>query len=195
MTLLAPSAGLVSLVTVWHPGGEAQFKPGRAGVAGLRRSPNSRMLPRCASRRAWTRRSAGDWRLNQPATVQLDAIPDRQFSGKLEQIGTIATSDFSGGLANPSSISILQIVARSEGPATEARHDCADYRGGRSDSRCHHHSGAGLFSEVGTDSGLCGGGCEISGAADRSGPEKPRSYFGLQRFTARGSGGASGSFW
>jgi multidrug efflux pump subunit AcrA (membrane-fusion protein) len=29
--------------------------------------------------------------------VQLDAIPDRQFTGNLEQIGTIATMDFSAG--------------------------------------------------------------------------------------------------
>jgi HlyD family secretion protein len=33
----------------------------------------------------------------QPVTVQLNAIPDRQFTGHIEQIGAIASLDFSGG--------------------------------------------------------------------------------------------------
>ena len=36
-----------------------------------------------------------------PATLQLDAIPDRQFTGKIEHIGTIASSDFSAGWPIP----------------------------------------------------------------------------------------------
>jgi HlyD family secretion protein len=35
--------------------------------------------------------------VSQPVTLQLDAIVDRQFSGKVERIGTIASSDFSAG--------------------------------------------------------------------------------------------------
>jgi HlyD family secretion protein len=34
MTLLAPSSGLVNLVSVWHAGGEAPFKPGERVWAG-----------------------------------------------------------------------------------------------------------------------------------------------------------------
>ena len=37
----------------------------------------------------------------EPVTVQLDAISDRQFSGKLTRIGTIASSDFSAGWPIP----------------------------------------------------------------------------------------------
>ena len=33
----------------------------------------------------------------QPVTVQLNAIPDRQFTGHIEQIGAIASIDFTGG--------------------------------------------------------------------------------------------------
>jgi len=39
--------------------------------------------------------------LQQPVTLQLDAIADRQFTGKVEHIGTIATSDFSSGWPVP----------------------------------------------------------------------------------------------
>jgi multidrug efflux pump subunit AcrA (membrane-fusion protein) len=39
--------------------------------------------------------------LSQPVTLQLDAIADRQFTGKVERIGTIATSDFSAGWPIP----------------------------------------------------------------------------------------------
>jgi multidrug efflux pump subunit AcrA (membrane-fusion protein) len=39
--------------------------------------------------------------LQQPVTLQLDAIADRQFTGKVEHIGTLATSDFSAGWPIP----------------------------------------------------------------------------------------------
>jgi len=39
--------------------------------------------------------------VGQPVTLQLDAIADRQFTGKVERIGTIATSDFSAGWPIP----------------------------------------------------------------------------------------------
>src|SRR5260370_16806858 len=39
--------------------------------------------------------------LAQPVTIQLDAIADRQFTGKVERIGTIASSDFSAGWPIP----------------------------------------------------------------------------------------------
>jgi HlyD family secretion protein len=47
--------------------------------------------------------------LMQPATAQLDAISDRQFSGKLARIGTIASSDFSAGWPIPRNFD-LEIV-------------------------------------------------------------------------------------
>lgn len=96
MTLVAPSNGLVNLVSVWHAGGEAPFKPGERVWAG---APIAE-LPDVSTLRVSARVDEADrGRLaaHQPATVQLDAIPERQFTGKLEQIGTIATMDFSAG--------------------------------------------------------------------------------------------------
>ena len=96
MTLLAPSSGLVNLVSVWHAGGEAPFKPGERVWAG---APIAE-LPDVSTLRVTARvdeAERGRLAAHQPATVQLDAIPDRQFTGNLEQIGTIATMDFSAG--------------------------------------------------------------------------------------------------
>jgi multidrug efflux pump subunit AcrA (membrane-fusion protein) len=39
--------------------------------------------------------------LKQTVSAQLDAIPDRQFTGQIEQISTIATIDFSAGWPIP----------------------------------------------------------------------------------------------
>ena len=51
---------------------------------------------------------------HQPATVQLDAIPDRQFTGRLEQIGTIATMDFSGGWPIPRNFNLQIALAEQD---------------------------------------------------------------------------------
>jgi HlyD family secretion protein len=100
MTLVAPSSGLVNLVSVWHVGNMAPFKPGERVWAG---APIAE-LPDVSTLRVSARVDEADrGRLaaHQSATVQLDAIPERQFSGKLEQIGTIATMDFSAGWPIP----------------------------------------------------------------------------------------------
>ena len=55
------------------------------------------MPPRCGFRRASMKRNADGSRSKQPVTVQLNAIPDRQFTGHIEQIGAIASMDFSSG--------------------------------------------------------------------------------------------------
>jgi HlyD family secretion protein len=96
MTLVAPSSGLVNLVSVWHAGGEAPFKPGERVWAG---APIAE-LPDVSTLRVTARvdeAERGRLAAHQSATVQLDAIPERQFTGKLEQIGIIATMDFSAG--------------------------------------------------------------------------------------------------
>lgn len=57
MTLRAPSDGSISLLSVWHNGGEAPSK--QASAHGReRRSLNCLTQPRCALQLAWTRRSA-----------------------------------------------------------------------------------------------------------------------------------------
>ena len=96
MTLLAPSAGTISLLQHWGGSGEVPYRAGdRAWPgAGLAELPDATTL-RINARVDETER--GRLALKQPVTVQLNAIPDRQFTGHIEQISTIASADFGGG--------------------------------------------------------------------------------------------------
>jgi HlyD family secretion protein len=100
MVLRAPSAGNISLVPVWHDGNEGPFKPGERAWSG---SPIAE-LPDPSSLRVVAHideTERGRLSASQSITAQLDAIADRQFTGKIERIGTIATSDFSAGWPIP----------------------------------------------------------------------------------------------
>lgn len=100
MTLKAPANGTVSLLSIWHNGGETTFKAGERAWPG---TPIAE-LPDAASMRVAARvdeTERGRLALLQQVTMQLDAIADRQFTGKVEHIGTIATSDFSAGWPIP----------------------------------------------------------------------------------------------
>jgi HlyD family secretion protein len=100
MTLRAPVAGMVSLVPVWHAEGPSPFKAGDHAWPGapLVELPETSSL-RVSARVDETER--GRLALNQAVTVHLDAIPDRQFTGKIEEISTIATEDYSAGWPIP----------------------------------------------------------------------------------------------
>lgn len=115
MTLLAPLDGMISLVSVWHPQGESPFKPGDRAWPGapIAELPDVSSLQISARVEETERgRLAGQ----QTVVVHMDAIADREFSGKIAQIGTIATSDFSGGWPFPRNfdlaIALDQIDAR-----------------------------------------------------------------------------------
>jgi HlyD family secretion protein len=100
MTLSAPSAGMISLVQRWRPEGESAFKPGDrvwpgAAIAEL---PDISTM-RISARVDETER--GRLALGQVVTVQLDAIPEKQLTGHVEQISTIASMDFSSGWPFP----------------------------------------------------------------------------------------------
>lgn len=100
MTLKAPSNGTISLLSVWHNGGEGPFKAGERAWPG---TPLAE-LPDAASMRIRARvdeTERGRLALSEATTLQLDAISDRQFTGKVERIGTIATPDFSAGWPIP----------------------------------------------------------------------------------------------
>lgn len=100
MAVKAPSAGTVSLVSVWHDGSEGPFKAGErvwsgAPVAELPEASSLRISAHVDETERGRLASA------QAVTLQLDAINDRQFTGKIERIGTIATMDFSAGWPFP----------------------------------------------------------------------------------------------
>lgn len=101
MTLRAKSAGTLSLISGWHGGNDqSTFKPGEPAWPGapIAELPDATSL-RIAGRVDETER--GRLGLGQAVSVQFDAIPDRQFTGRLEQISTIASLDFNGGWPFP----------------------------------------------------------------------------------------------
>ena len=100
MTLKAPANGIINLLFVWHAEGDGPFKAGERAWPG---TPIAE-LPDAASMRVAARvdeTERGRLAVQQTVALQLDAIPDKQFTGKVERIGTIATSDFSAGWPVP----------------------------------------------------------------------------------------------
>jgi len=96
MTLKAPADGIVSLISTWHGNGEGPYKTGERAWPGSQIAE----LPDAASMRVAARvdeTERGRLALQQPVTLSLDAIADRQFTGKVERIGTLATPDFAAG--------------------------------------------------------------------------------------------------
>jgi RND family efflux transporter MFP subunit len=100
MTLKAPASGVIGLVSMWHNGGVSPFKAGEQVWPGapLVELPDLSSLVITAHVDETER---GRLSLKEPASLQLDAIADRQFTGHIESIGTIATSDFSAGWPFP----------------------------------------------------------------------------------------------
>jgi HlyD family secretion protein len=113
MTLPAPATGMISLISTWRPGGEAPFKPGDRAWAGapIAELPDVSTL-RVSARADETER--GRLALNETVSAQMDAIPDRQFTGKIEQISTIATIDFSAGWPIPRNFNLVIALDQSD---------------------------------------------------------------------------------
>jgi RND family efflux transporter MFP subunit len=113
MTLRSPAAGMISLIQVWRGEGQAAFKPGDRAWPGapLAQLPDVSTL-RVSARVDETERSR--LQTGQSVTIQLDAIPDRQFSGRITQISTIATMDFGGGWPFPRNFNLLVALDESD---------------------------------------------------------------------------------
>lgn len=96
MTLRAPSAGSITLLQHWAGTNMATYRPGDRAWPGaaIAELPDASTL-RVSARVDETER--GRLAPNQSVTVQFNSIADRQFTGHIEQIGEIASSDFSGG--------------------------------------------------------------------------------------------------
>jgi HlyD family secretion protein len=96
MTERAPSAGTISLLQHWSGSNMTSYRPGDRAWPGaaIAELPDARTL-RISARVDETER--GRLAAKQPVTVQLNAIPDRQFTGHIEQISAIASLDFSSG--------------------------------------------------------------------------------------------------
>ena len=96
MSVKAPSAGTISILEHWAGMNMAPYRTGDrawpgAAIAELPDASTLRIIARVDE----TER--GRLALKQPVTIQLNSIPDRQFTGHIEQISAIASPDFSGG--------------------------------------------------------------------------------------------------
>jgi len=113
MTLKAPASGTLSLLNIWHNGSETPFKEGERAWPGtaIAELPDAASL-RIAARVDETER--GRLAVAQPVTVQLDAIADRQFTGKVERIGTIASADFAAGWPFPRDFDIEIVLDQTD---------------------------------------------------------------------------------
>jgi RND family efflux transporter MFP subunit len=113
MTLKAPAAGMVSLVPVWHPEGRSPFKPGDRAWPGapIAELPDADSL-RISAHVDETER--GRLAPKQLVTLHLDAIPDRQFTGTIEEISTLASEDFSAGWPIPRNFDVRIILDQSD---------------------------------------------------------------------------------
>jgi HlyD family secretion protein len=96
MTLLAPSAGTITLLQHWAGSNMATYRPGDHAWPGaaIAELPDVSTL-RVSARVDETER--GRLAAKQSVTVQFNSIADRQFTGHIEQIGAIASLDFSAG--------------------------------------------------------------------------------------------------
>lgn len=96
MTLRAPSAGSITLLQHWAGTNMATYRTGDRAWPGaaIAELPDTNTL-RVSARVDETER--GRLAPKQPVTVQFNSIPDRQFTGHIEQVGEIASIDFSGG--------------------------------------------------------------------------------------------------
>jgi HlyD family secretion protein len=96
MSVRAPSAGTISLLQHWGATGPVIYRAGDRAWPGaaIAELPDATTL-RISARVDETER--GRLALKQAVTVQLNAIPDRQFTGHIEQIGALASMDFAGG--------------------------------------------------------------------------------------------------
>jgi len=96
MTLRAPSAGTIAILQHWSGSTMIPWRTGDQAWPGaaIAELPDPSTL-RISARVDETER--GRLSLKLPVTVQLNAIPDRQFTGHIESISEIATLDFSGG--------------------------------------------------------------------------------------------------
>lgn len=102
MTLRAPGNGTLILDAFWHNGGN-MVAPAKAGE---RVWPGTLLaeIPDLSTLRVTGRideNERGRVLQGLPVSQQFDAIPDRKFTGRITQIGTLASTDFSSGWPFP----------------------------------------------------------------------------------------------
>jgi HlyD family secretion protein len=102
LTLRSPLDGVVTVLTNWRAGNEFVFGGGREFKEGDRAWPGAGILeiPDLTTLRLDVRADETDRAriaTGQTASIHVDAVPDREFTGRLVEISTMATVDFGSG--------------------------------------------------------------------------------------------------
>jgi HlyD family secretion protein len=109
LALKAPIDGMVTLDTNWRA--SSMFGNGAPFKAGDRAWPGAAIaeLPDLSSLNVTVRideAERGRIQVGQSVSVRIDAVPDRDFTGRVSEISTIASIDFSGGWPFPKNFSM-----------------------------------------------------------------------------------------
>ncbi|HLV87620.1 MAG TPA: efflux RND transporter periplasmic adaptor subunit [Candidatus Sulfotelmatobacter sp.] len=113
MSVVAPSPGVITVLQHWVGSNMAPYRAGDHAWPGaaIAELPDASTL-RVTARVDETER--GRLAPKQSVTVQLNAIPDRQFTGHIDQIGAIASLDFSAGWPIPRNFSLEIVLDQSD---------------------------------------------------------------------------------
>jgi len=117
LVLKAPQDGLVTLDMNWSAAGP--FGNGMPFKAGDRAWPGAAVaeLPDTSSMLVTARvdeTERGRLQVEMPTTVRIDAIPDREFSGHISEISSIASVDFTGGWPFPRNFTMKVVLDGSD---------------------------------------------------------------------------------
>jgi len=114
LALIAPLDGVVALQNHWQPqGGSTPFKPGDRAWPGaaIAELPDPSTLKISARIEEAER---GQLKMGQSATIRVDAVPDGNFSGKIDTISPTASLDFNAGWPVPRNFSVELALANSD---------------------------------------------------------------------------------
>lgn len=106
LTLRAPQDGVVALQSHWQPQGPpTPFKPGDRAWPGapIAELPDPTSLKISARVEEAER---GQLKVNQAAEIHVEAVPDRTFAGRVEEISPTASLDFNAGWPIPRNFSV-----------------------------------------------------------------------------------------
>jgi HlyD family secretion protein len=121
LTLRSPSEGVVVLQVNWQASGPMQmpapFKPGDHAWPGatIAELPDTSSLQITARVEEAER---GRVQIGQSAIIRVDAVPDRSYTGKVEEISTTASPDFNGGWPFPRNFTLTLALPESDARLT-----------------------------------------------------------------------------
>jgi len=117
MTLRAPGDGMITLLSNWRSGmfsdNAPEFKEGDrpwpgAGIAELPDLSAAKVTARVEES------DRGRLKEGETASVRVDAVPDKEFTGRISEISALAKVDFSGGWPPKKNFGMTLLLAQSD---------------------------------------------------------------------------------